>query len=297
MHQRRYFAVGFIGLILLIVLTGTVLAQEAPRLQTLNISLWPEYDDPRVLVIMSGTLAQANQQVRVPLPPGSELNAVAYASEEGQLLTADWTPETRQGQTYIIISVPTQQFHLEYYLDAVSSGEKTVVRVRIPVPQARIAQATLTVQQPRNTTDFVADPPLGNPEPGFDNLMYASRDLGPLSPGDIIEQEVRYTRLVPGLSTTPRAITTPVPSADDRTPPSRNWRLVTIGIAIVLVMAVLVVWWLRRQSMAVETPPVSKGRKRKRPVETTTLPKYCPNCGHPFGPNDRYCAMCGTKRM
>ncbi len=297
MCTRRCIAVGLVGLSLFLLLVGTGFAQGVPRVQTLSISLWPEYDDPRVLVIMTGTLEEANQRVRIPLPPNAELNAVAYASEDGRLLTAEWSPEILDDRTYIIVSVPTQQFHIEYYLDAVSPGERTVVQVRIPVPEAQIARAVLTVQQPRNTTDFTATPPLGEPEAGFDNLMYASRDLGPLAPGDVVEQEVQYTRLVPGLSTTPRVATTPVTPTGSPRAPARNWVPVGVGVAMVIVIAVLVVWWLRRQSAAVDVPTPSRREVRKRAMDTTVLPNYCPNCGHPFGPNDRFCAMCGTKRV
>ncbi len=300
MDRRRFVLLPIVLLVISLLFVSGIEAQGVPRLHALDISLWPEYDDPRVLVIIFGTLDEPNTEVRVPLPEKAELNAVAYVSEDGRLLTAEWRAEAVDGKTTIVVSVPSKQFHVEYYLDAVTPGEKTVVHVRIPVPEAQITQATLTVQQPANTTDFEGDPPLGPLEQGFGGLMYATRNLGALSPGDVVEQVVRYTRLAPGLSTTPRALVTPVPPPDQAPEPGRNWIPVAVGVLIALVIAVLVVLWLRQQSatVAATAPPAppSKRRKKRRPLSTTTLPKYCPNCGHPFAPNDRFCAMCGTKR-
>lgn len=295
--RARWFSVWGMVFLLLLVHASSALAQGVPRVQSLNIELWPEYDDPRLLVLIAGTLESPNQEIHIPLPEGADINAIAYATEDGRLLTAEWHSETKNGRTIIVVTVPTKRFHVEYYIDAVTSGKETVVRAEIPVPEADIARATLIVQQPANTTHFRGDPPLGAPEAGFGGLFYASRDLGALSPGDTITQEVRYTRLAPGLSTTPRAAMTPQQAPATVSEPSRSWLPVAVGVTLALVIAVAVMVWLHQQAaMQEHSSPQGRSHVTSRPLSTTTLPRYCPNCGHPFGPNDRFCAMCGTKR-
>ncbi len=281
-----YFLTGGLGY------SAPVRAQSEVTVQRLTISLWPEYDDPRLLVILNGTLSQANVTLRVPLPEKAQFHAAAYADEDGTLLTAAWSLETVGGRRYIQVTVPTSQFHVEYYLDAVVPGEETVVQARIPLPDLPVEQAVLIAQEPANTTNFRGNPPLGPLAPGANGLRYASRDLGALPAGAVVAQELRYRRLAPGLSAPPPAATasqaSPFPEAS-----SRAWWPIAVGGILALVVAGVVIVWLRRQSLRAIPSP---GSDRHQPISPATLPRYCPQCGHPFGPHDRYCAMCGTRR-
>ena len=291
-------ALEVIALVTVLVLGSSVgtPAQEPLRVETLYISLWPEYDDPRLLVILSGRLNRSGVDLRVPLPEGAQLHAAAYVDAEGNLLTASWQMETVNGQNVVVVSVPTQEFQVEYYVDAIVPGRETVIQARIPVPEAEIAQAFLTVQEPANTENLRGVPALGTPEPGLNGLRYASRVLGPLAPGTVVEQEVRYTRLAPGLSAPPRTAPEPTPPPTPSPPAGRPWIPLLIGVGALLVVATGIgyYWFWRRSKVVSTTTDISPGEFSS--AETPQLARYCPNCGHPYGPEDRFCAMCGTRR-
>lgn len=281
------FVLLFVGL-----WTAGAAAQDPARVDQLTISLWPEYDDPRLLVILSGTLSQANVRLRVPLPEGAELHAAAYVDEQGNLLNTSWQAD----EGAVVVVVPTRQFHVEYYVDAIrvdQETQETVVQARVPVPEAMVIAAVLVVQEPANTANFRGDPPLGLPEPGADGLRYASRDLGALPPGAVVRQEVRYVRLKPGLSVTS---VLPTPAAPPVEPVDRSVRvrpeiLLAVATALLLATGTFVFVRIRRGSPGQRPPQVPHHLGGKVPKA-----RYCPACGHPFGPQDRYCAMCGTPR-
>ncbi len=67
-------------------------AQEAPAIEQLTVALWPEYDQPAMLVILRVQLAPGTQlpvDVILPIPTSAgEPLAVAYTTAEGALLNA-----------------------------------------------------------------------------------------------------------------------------------------------------------------------------------------------------------------
>ena len=68
-------------LLLLLLVALPVAAQtEVTQLDTLTVELWPDYDRPAMLVILTGTLPESAAlpaTVTIPLPPEAEINAVA----------------------------------------------------------------------------------------------------------------------------------------------------------------------------------------------------------------------------
>lgn len=62
-------------------------AAAAPKYYQLDISVWPEYDEPRNLVIYNGSLADNNplpQPITLEAPAGARINMTCEVSADGQ---------------------------------------------------------------------------------------------------------------------------------------------------------------------------------------------------------------------
>src|SRR3989338_9184687 len=94
-------------------------AQAPLSLDALKIQLWPEYDQPSMLVIITGTLSTevvlpAEVTVRIPLAVGQP-SAAAVLNAEGQLIETPYTTTPTDDWVFVTLQASTNTFHLEYY--------------------------------------------------------------------------------------------------------------------------------------------------------------------------------------
>jgi hypothetical protein len=105
--------------ITLFATSGSSVAQAILRLEQLQVDLWPEYDQPAMLVIYRGRLADdvdlpatltLHLPARVKRP-----NAVAYNDGSGNLLNATYSTRDEGEWVAVTLETPTPDFQLEFY--------------------------------------------------------------------------------------------------------------------------------------------------------------------------------------
>ena len=149
--------------LLVLLSVWPVSAQGALTIPQASLKLWPEYDDPGVLVILSGDFANDAtfpQTVAFPVAEGAR-NIQATVNDPAKgLLSQEWQMEDGK----VAYSLPQPGFHLEYYVDRPVSGDqrKIVHTFEAPYP---IASLEIAVQQPARATDFSVTP-APSPPPG-----------------------------------------------------------------------------------------------------------------------------------
>ncbi len=280
------------------------LAQDtaSARLCVLEISLWPEFDKPELLVIFQGRLADD-----VPLPavltltiPGDagEPHAVAAVDEAGQRLNAAHDVQALGEEikvTYTSLEYRTFQF--EYYLDGLQVDGKRrqfTFRYRADVP---LDDLTLEFQQPSGAANVVLDPPAVETSLGFGGLTYHRLPLGPLDAGQMVAWQVSYEKSDPRLS------------ADATGSSGPGFGLVAlIGIALAVALGGL--WVVGSPRRRGKKPPKHKRRKDRKgtqpglarpaqptPPTKTALPSgFCHQCGASLKADAVFCHRCGTRR-
>jgi hypothetical protein len=273
-----------------------------------TLQLWPEYDDPGLLVIYSGDFTDTvtfPQEIAVPLPANARGIQATSKEADGRLTNEQW--QIINGR--LTYTLPGPGFHIEYYLDRPPAGDQREISYTFEAPYA-IGSLDIRVQQPARATDFSLAPPADSSLVGDDGLTYSSLRKTSLQQGDKLELKVRYKKTDQGLTSAPIAAaqTAPTPQflTTQETAPGASfspwlpWAL--IGVGLVALAAAAVYWFLRGKESATPAPAPRGARSAKAgsPAEISpagaTGAAFCTQCGRQFRPDDRFCANCGAPR-
>ncbi|MEA3336076.1 MAG: zinc ribbon domain-containing protein [Chloroflexota bacterium] len=310
--DRRQQGLKSLGLILaLILLVIPVTAQPLDaELQLWQMSVWPEHDQPSVLVIYEGILDEGTvfpQSLRIPVPEDAIVNAVAFRAEDGNLLNLPWqSEETGQGQL-LSFNVDSAQFVVEFYADVLSSPPDRQFDLSLVVPLDS-QETILRFRQPARSSDLTLSPSL---EPGSDSSGNPEfiKSLGSQVAGAEVPVSVSYVK-----SDSDPTIRSAIPvdregevTTDAASSPEwLPYAVGAIGVASLLGLLFLALNFLRsrrqptsrqaRRRMAREAGPQST-----QPVDRSIsvgpgIDKFCPTCGAKYASNDRFCRECGMPR-
>jgi hypothetical protein len=284
-------------LLFLLALLAPALAwsQAAPRLASLAIEIWPEYDRPAALVILRGVLAEgvklpAAISMRLPAASGGAA-AVAYsASADGNLLNLKSEQAKTGDYVAVKFDLPERFFHIEFYAPMATGEPGRSFRYEWPGDLA-VDRATVIVQEPAAAEGIVVEPNLAERSTGSEGLTYRVGDLGALPAGKAMPIAIKYTKSdarpsvdIKGIRTA-QAASSSAPSAPAA--PSANatslpeW-VAPVGafaaLSIVGVLLVLFAW-----------------RRRAAAPAAATAAGFCTKCGVPLATGANFCGKCGTK--
>jgi zinc-ribbon domain len=305
----------------LAILAGSVHAQETPALSSLEISLWPEYDRPEVLVILRGSFESTT-----PLPVQAEISlpakvgqptAVAWVDEAGGQFTQDYTTRVEGDWLVVSFELAVPRFQVEYYdtLPVDSTGQRQYTYSY--KADYDVGSLTVDFQVPPTAKGFTLEPPADAVVTEEDTLTYHVVDVGSLAQGDERTWTFTYQKdnadLTAATLPQPEASATNVPPATEGTD---NSTVLMFLIAFVALVAVgTVSFWLgrRTQPMAQTVPlpartprgPTTSGGRpasarraqaQQRPAAAAgrdTL--FCHECGAELRPDSDFCHRCGAK--
>jgi hypothetical protein len=290
----------------LALLAGVAQAQESPTLSSLDISLWPEFDRPEMLVIYRGLFAADTSlpvpvEFRIPASAG-EPTAVAYVGEGGQRLNQPHTTRLEDDWLVVSFELPSLGFQLEYYAAlAVDSADQREFAFNYTADYAT-TELSLDAQVPLGAQGFAIDPPAAAAAQEADGLTYHRISAGPLAQGESQSWTITYQKSGSALtaeslaqaSVPDEAIPPPAETAD-------NSNVVIFVIAFVALIAVGgAAFWLGRQTQPAPEPLPQASRKRKRrgsgkgekPPEGGT--SFCHQCGAVLRYDSEFCHKCGT---
>jgi len=264
-------------------------AQVTPRLASLRIDIWPEYDRQAALIILKAqlspdTLLPAVVSLRLPAASGGP-SAVAFASAAGsELFNLQHEVTSTGNDSTLRFTAPQRFFHIEYY-DALATGSSLRTYTYVWPGDLAVDRLSVRFQEPATASDVSVLPDLGPGTAGPDGLFYRTLDLGAYEAGKQLPVAIRYAK--PDSRTSVEILKLNTPAAKSPGPAglfesNPAWTVfVTIVVALTVGLGLAALWWVwRRRRAASGVRPAIAG--------------FCSQCGSALARDNRYCSSCGA---
>lgn len=306
---RSGWAAGWAVALLCLLPLVAVRAQEpdAPvaAIQRLNVQVLPEFDDPRVLVIVQGRLAEGvalPQTLTFRVPRDGQMNQMAVINmSDGQPAARpfDLNPDPADPRWAVATyTVDNSHFFFEYYFNPLGAGAEKQFTFTLSALHP-IADLLLEVQQPRNASGFTTTPPADRERVDSHGLTMQQFNLGGLAVDEETAVTIQYSKTDPNPSVPRRQESAPAAqSATTSRAPLPDWLIGVLAVVVVGGLAVFF-WAYTRRVTRPRRPPhpspvaVPTAVSASAPAAAPAL--FCPQCGTPQRPQARFCHNCGQE--
>ena len=282
-------------LFVLLIIPFPAAAQEEVTLETLTVQLWPEFDQPAMLVIYDFTFPEDTSlpvDVTLRIPEDATLIAVAYAPSDGNLLNLPYQdPYVEDGWQVVTMTADTfATYHIEYYAPLTRSDEQREYLYLWPGDYA-VKTFSVSVRPPVDTTEITTDPQMrSTTTEGAPSLL--EWGTSNLAAGEELPIRITYTKSSDRLGVSDQPIETGSVDENTQGRVSLNNYLPYIlgGLGVLLILVAGLYFWQSSKGK-----PVPRRRHRSRDEESGGGEVYCHQCGKRAQSGDRFCRTCGTR--
>lgn len=273
-------------------------AQNDAGLSFVTVQLWPEYDQPSMLVIVdfqaaTDTTLPATLSFRIP----TEANLIAVASDagNGQFLDHPYDGPTAEGeyQTFSLTIEENKPYRFEYYQPLSFNGEERIFSYLWESGYA-VENFKYLLLEPLDATNVTVDPNYTAQET-FNGLNYYDGAPVRLAAGEQYALNMSYKKTTDTLVSQAQAVQIAEPVNEDtpgRVSLTNSLPYIIGGLGIIMIAGGLMYYfqWGRRSAG-------SKSRRRhsQSTAENDATSAYCPQCGARAKPSDRFCRTCGAR--
>jgi len=270
-------------------------AQGQLALDTVTVQLWPEFDQPAMLVIYDFTLSEGTSlpvDVTLRIPTDATLIAVAYAPT-GNLLNVPYQEPYEEGDWQVVtLTVDTAApYHIEYYAPLTRLNAQRDYVYLWPGEYA-VGSFNVNIKVPVDTTEITTDPQMR--KVALEGSAQTSLEWGitELEAGQQLPIKLTYTRTSDQLSVSNQPLETGAvdESTQGRVSLSNYLPYILGGLGILLIVGGGIYFWQTSQGK-----PTPRKRHRSRDEDRDSEDIYCHQCGKRAQTGDRFCRTCGTR--
>ena len=284
-------------LLIFLLIPVRVGAQGEVHFSKVSVDIWPEYDQPAVLMIYRIALAPNTPlpvSLTVRIPSNAQINAVAINDPTSGLINATYT-NIVQGQWSVLnISANSLQVQVECYTPLVKNGTGRHVVFDWTSDYA-VDTLEINFLRPLGAMGVsISQPPLST-GPGQDGLTNYLIQTASVAAGQPFNLTIDYQRQSDALSNSGQsiqAVSTPGPDTPGRVSMTGilPWVLAGIGLFLIGAGVFGFVTWQRGSQGSAKDRRHAVHRK-----EGDDENIYCHQCGKRAQPGDVFCRTCGTR--
>lgn len=283
-------------------------AHAAPtQASRMGVSVQPEYDDPRVLVINQADLEAGVQlpvDVTFNIPKGADIGMACEVDLNGGHACKPFKIADKGDYQSLTFNVAKEhKVYLEYYYDAFPAGTSQRSFDFIFRPGFPVKSLSIEVQQPLRSSGFTLTPemPRAFTSEGFSYRMQEYTDV---AAGKPLSVKVSYSKTDNSPSVTPkRKSPDDAPAADVQSEgESKRVLLVVLGAVgiIILLLGGYLIFRPRpvvsnAGGRAAPNQVAGPGGAKKLKAGRGDI-KFCASCGAKLLREDRFCSQCGDRQ-
>ncbi len=177
--------------------TNFAASDNPPVIKRMKVSVWPEYDDPRIMVTYQGEFKDGSlfpQQVAFPVPLGTEMNMVcALKPPNDEHLCQLYDTQTAKDNLNISYNLPIPTYYLEYYWDGISEQSDKSFNFKYVSPYAADS-LELEIQQPLKATNFKLAQSYASANSDSQGMKYYHYFFNNVTQGQVISVDATYTK-------------------------------------------------------------------------------------------------------
>lgn len=294
--MRKFVVMLVLGILLLFPFYAS--AQTDVSLYSVNVQLWPEYDQPSMLVIVDFKVAPMTPlpvELTFHIPTDANLIAVAYQAENGDLLNAQFDAPTANDnwQSFKMTVEQNVIYRFEYYQPLLFKGNERTFSYSWQHSYT-VKNFSVNVLEPMDVVSFSMQPNYISKE-SVNGLNIYTGEVIKLNPREEYKLDLQYEKTSLTLINEPQQVQSADP-VNENTPGRvslNNFLPYIIGsFGLLFVLVGTVYYWRIGRT--------STKRARRRRVfnaveEENKTGAYCANCGARAKSGDRFCRTCGTK--
>lgn len=301
-----------IALTLVFVPVSAFAQEKEVKVSHMQVSVWPEYDEPRVLGIFQGQVADnvsLPASVKFLLPKDAEIGQACALTESGEHQCQVYETAIEGDFKAVTYKLPLRTFFVDFYWNPLSSDAAKSFDYSFNAPYA-VDHLEMEVQQPLKATDFKVTPTAmsqGSDEKGF---KYARYTYSTVQSGQDYRYSVAYNKTdpKPSVEKTLQGGAPQGQAAGAQGGAGFSFSplviLLSITVSILLALVGYVIVTARGGGKAVRpayshagvarTKRSAKFNKGQGSKQMRTG-KFCTSCGTGVGPGDNFCPNCGKK--